>query len=201
MRVGDKTIVGPAHHQIADIDDERIFRSRHVHPISGAGVHLQAARPVLAQQNREGTIVSMGAGTQLAEQGRRLGGRIMDNPKGADLFVCVVAEKITRQVEGEREHLLDALAQRFDGAVITHNHLTEFGRLVGVDVLDKVGRRGVTYMIIVGRKVGRAQMENFLEVRRRLFANAVRQALVTDRSVTTRYSTDGRTHKVFLRIW
>ena len=42
-------IIGPAHHQAADIDDEGLRGNEHVNPFAGAGVDLEASRLIFAK--------------------------------------------------------------------------------------------------------------------------------------------------------
>ncbi len=50
VRVGNKPVIGPAHHQVADINHKGIGRRRNVDPLAIAGMNLQPAGPVLAEQ-------------------------------------------------------------------------------------------------------------------------------------------------------
>lgn len=59
MRVGDEPVIGPAHHQVTNIDHEGIGRRGDVDPFALAGVDLQTAGPVFVKQQGELVIVGM----------------------------------------------------------------------------------------------------------------------------------------------
>jgi hypothetical protein len=61
VEVGQPAVVGPAHQQVADIDDELGRGGVDVDPVPGPCPHLEPARNVLAAQDGEAPIVGVGA--------------------------------------------------------------------------------------------------------------------------------------------
>jgi hypothetical protein len=80
----------------------------------------------------------------------------MDDPQGADLLVRIGPKERGRQVQGERENLLDAAAQIFHPAIIADGGVAKLCRFVGVNIFDEMGVRRRTPMIGVVGKIRRA---------------------------------------------
>ena len=68
----DPAVVGPARHQVADVDDERAGTRRNLVQAPVAAKNLQAARARLRQQDRQRAVIGVRAGADLARRGRRL---------------------------------------------------------------------------------------------------------------------------------
>ena len=62
-------VVGPAHHQVADVADERAVDAMHVHPFAVAAANLQAPGHVVATQDRHRAVIGVRTRTQLAGLG------------------------------------------------------------------------------------------------------------------------------------
>ena len=77
VHVGDPSVIRPAHHQIADVDDESSWHAVDEDPLFRTCFHFQAIGCVVDMENGEYASVRMGAGTQFAGQG--LVGRARDN--------------------------------------------------------------------------------------------------------------------------
>ena len=120
--VRGEAVVGPARHEVADIDDEGADDRRYVDPAPGAVQDLEARIAVL-RQDRERLVVGMGADAEP----RFLGGarRIVQQPEGACGAVELVQEVALGQRQGERE----GTEQRVRGV--------QHGGIVGLDGLAK----------------------------------------------------------------
>ena len=92
-------VVGPAHHQIAEIHGERAVGDRHWHPPTRSVHNLKTANIVVAVQQRHHAEVAMRSGAQLPGQGRDLRRRIMHDAQLADVPVDFVFEEFRRQIE------------------------------------------------------------------------------------------------------
>ncbi len=62
---GNPAVVGPARHQVADVDDEAVRHDGDVHPLAFGVEHLQAAGAVLGGQDGQAAVVRMRAGADL----------------------------------------------------------------------------------------------------------------------------------------
>jgi len=62
-------IIGPLHHEVADVHDESAGDRRDVDPFSILVVDLQAARTVFRAHDGQTAVVGMRAGAQLTGQG------------------------------------------------------------------------------------------------------------------------------------
>src|SRR5260221_9049355 len=93
VHVRDPAIVGPAHQQVADIDDEIRRVGLDVDPGAVARQDLQPAGCVLAVENGEGAVVGVLAGTQLTGLRRRHLRRIEVETHGGDMPVDFALEE------------------------------------------------------------------------------------------------------------
>src|SRR6516162_1365193 len=93
------SIVGPAHHQIAEIDRERVIYDRHRHPATRTVHNLEAPDIVVAVKQRHHAEVAVRAGPQLTGQRGGFWRWIVHDAQLADVIVYLPIEKFRRQFE------------------------------------------------------------------------------------------------------
>src|SRR5262245_42326937 len=62
VKIGEPNIVGPSHHQVANVDDQRVSGGNDAHPFARLQSNLQTTRCIfLNRKNCDSTVVSMNA--------------------------------------------------------------------------------------------------------------------------------------------
>ena len=110
-------IVGPGHHQIADVDHERAWRWVDIDPFVGPIEHLEAAGRVVDQQEGVGAEIGMGAATKLARLGRPVLFRIVDRAKHGSVLVELVKEKPFVNLKCRGENSKQPVIEVFERAI------------------------------------------------------------------------------------
>ncbi len=176
-------IVGPLHHQIADVDDEPAGHCGNVDPFSRLVVDLQSARTVFYAQDGQAAVVGMRAGAQLTGQRFLTLIGIFEHAEHADVAVDLVVEVGFGQIQAERED-----AHERPGEV---GHRLEIFFPGGIEIRDlgwpEIGRKmrsgSRTGEILIVRHNDRADRKRLLEIAGRFLIEAVGQPLITDRTV------------------
>jgi hypothetical protein len=96
-------IVGPAHHQIAQVHGQRAVDDRHRHPTLRAVHDLEPADVIVGVDQRHHAEVAMRPGAQLPRQWRRLRRWIVHDSELADVLIDLVVEKFRREIESRGE--------------------------------------------------------------------------------------------------
>ena len=104
MHGRNPVIVGPAHHGVADVDDERAGDVRNVAPETVARAHLKAAGCVFGAKYGQHAIIRMRPGAQLPGRRRRKLLRVVDDPEGRKVSLELVLEEIRLQPQRSREN-------------------------------------------------------------------------------------------------
>src|SRR5215472_9186023 len=107
MRVGHPAVVGPAHEEIANVDDKSFGIGFDGDPVPIFGKHLQPAWNALSIEDGEHAIIAVRSGTQLPRLGRARLLCIKVQAHRGDVPVNLVVEKTLFDVErkcGESQH-------------------------------------------------------------------------------------------------
>src|SRR5438309_55708 len=175
-------VVGPVHHQVAEIDHERVSHRLDVDPRPGPGQDLQAARDVLGFQDGQRAVVGVGARPELAGC-RRLGlVRIVDHAEAADVPVGLVAEEILRQPQREGEGAHEIGGQPLHRAIVRGVDPAQVRRPRGPHVGRERRIGGGARVVRLGGHVDGTDGEELLQVGRGR-ADAVREILLADADV------------------
>ena len=183
MEGRDPAVVGPARHHVADIDHERTGRRTDVDPLAIGGEGLQPARPVLAIEDRQRSVVGMGAGAQLAGLRRfRLGHVFVEadmTDRARDLVVEETLVDFERDSEDPHQLVADAAERPVIGLESRPNPGRAFRPQIGRKEIPAV-TLGVVGLV---RQVEIAHAEHLLQVGRGVVAERGRQFLVCRRIV------------------
>ncbi len=177
MQVCAPLVIGPARHQLADVDDETVRRRRDIHPFFRVVEHLQTARLVLCAQNRERSVVAVRARTQLSGLGRRRWRRIVPHPQATDMAIDLVGEERLWQIERKREYrhqVLREFAHHPEIVFVGRPQSLRFPRPeIGMKVSAGLRRREIGGV----RHVDRTDHQAFIQIAWRVDALAPADAL------------------------
>ena len=144
----DKTVVGPAHHDVADVDHERIRDAFDVDHLARGRVHLQAAGRVVDAQDRDCGGVGVRRRALLARLGGGMKLGVVDHPKNAGVAVDLVQKIRIGHIERLREYPQDVARQAFHLAVIVDHRLLHAVRFLRPVVGRKAEPR--LFAVVVG---------------------------------------------------
>ena len=178
-------IVRPARHHVADVDHERTGRRPDIDPLAIRREDLQPARPVLAIEDGQRSVVGMGARPKLAGQRRLRLGHVLVDADIADRARDLVVEPVLVDPEREREDPHQLVADAAQCPVVGFE-----GRPHPCGAFrPQVGREEVPAVTlgVVGlvRQFELAHAEQFLQVGRGVVAVRGRQPLVCRRVVAS----------------
>src|SRR5690349_6770017 len=93
MQGRDPVVIGPARHQVAEINHDAVGHNRYVYPGPGLGVDLQPTRFILRLEDRQTPIIAVGPGPELPWLRWHLRSRVVPHAQAADMFVDLIIEK------------------------------------------------------------------------------------------------------------
>ena len=190
MHVGQPVIIGPAHHQISDVDDEKLRPSLDVDPAPVPRSHLKASGFVLAHQDGHHTIVGVRACTDVTRPGRRRLCRVMVDSHCRNVAVNFVIEEGLLDTKRHPGRVQEMSFEHFHCAVIVERRLSEPGGRVGPQVGDEIALAfPADVVFVIGSAVGAEVIELF-EVGLGLVAAGTPERLAGKRAVSARSPCD-----------
>ncbi len=170
---GDPAVVGPAGHEVADVDDETLRDGGDWLPLFLGVEDFEAAGGGVGAENCEAAVIGVGACAELAGLGSDILMRVVQGADGADGVVDGGVEEIFGEIQRDGEDLHDFSGEGAESAVVVGPGLLEFGWLGGPDV-GGVAKIGEGFVAGVGRylarNIERADVESFFDVGRGIFA-------------------------------
>ena len=167
VQVGEPAVVGPDHHQIADIDHEGTGGRAHIDPRPVPRQRLEPARRVVDLQQRVGAEIRMRAAAELPRRRRPILVGVVDRPQHAGVAVEPVEEILRLDAERGGEDAEQAPVQPLQRAVILPHRAGQPRHAFGPDIgLIGVARLRAPVIGIV-RQVDAAEGERLAVIRRR----------------------------------
>src|SRR5262245_21498150 len=201
MYVGDPTIVGPSHQQIANIDDEDVRRGGHVDPRTAARFHLQTTWHVLTVEDCEKPVIGVLAAPQLAWPARLRQVGVEIEPHRRNMSVDLVVEEFLFKTQAQGRNAHEVADELFHFTIVAGCSFAKTHWPMRPDVRDEIalafgaGEVGLVWPTLA------AKMVVFLEVWGRLIRVSITQSLVANRLVATGDLDVGRHHLLLLFHW
>src|SRR4029077_12000469 len=134
MQGGDPAGVGPAGHEVADVDDETLRDGGDWLPLFLRVEDFEAAGGGVGAKDCEAAVIGVGACAELAGLRGDILMRVVEGADGADGIVDGGVEEIFGEIQRDGEDLHDFSGEGAESAVVVGPGLLEFGWLGGPDV-------------------------------------------------------------------
>ena len=195
-RVGDAVhgrqppIVGPAHQEVADVDDEVFGWGADVDPFATAGPHLESPRHVFAVEDGEGTVIGVGAGAELSGQRWLVLPRVVVEAHGPDGTRDLVVEESLLEAEGQSRQSHEEDHQPIHRSVVLGGGIPEALRLLGPDVRQEELPATLAGEVSVIGHVDGPHVVELLEIRGRGLIVGQSEGFAGDRVIAARRTVD-----------